>query len=65
MKKIILSSLLLVLLSISAFSQNKKEAEVIAVAKQAVTAQENLPKYSNFGKNLCFRLHRNFAAWRD
>lgn len=41
MKKIILSSLLLVLLSISAFSQNKKDEEVIAIAKQAVTAQEN------------------------
>lgn len=29
------------LISISAFSQNKKDEEVIAVAKQAVTAHEN------------------------
>lgn len=41
MKKIILLCFTLILVSISAFSQSKQDAEVIAVAKQAIAAQEN------------------------
>ena len=41
MKKVIFISVLLVLLSISALSQSKEDAKVIAIAKQAVMAQEN------------------------
>ena len=41
MKKAILLSFMLMTLTISAFSQSKKDVEVIAVAKQAAAAQEN------------------------
>ncbi|MBS1792453.1 MAG: nuclear transport factor 2 family protein [Acidobacteria bacterium] len=41
MKKIILSSFLLALLTCSGIAQNKQEEEVIAVAKKAAAAQEN------------------------
>lgn len=41
MKNAILFSVLIVLLSVSAFAQSKKDEEVIAVAKRAAMAQEN------------------------
>lgn len=41
MKNAFFYSLLLMLVSIPAFSQNKQNEQVIAIVKQAITAQEN------------------------
>lgn len=41
MKKAILSSFIMMILAISAFSQSKKDAEIIAIARQMAEAQQN------------------------